>query len=312
MEFPKNQAVVFIKPSAYTRDTEALVRGMFRVWEMEIVEEAIMSPLNIRDKIDGHYGVVSERAMKVKPEELCLPDIALEEFSYQFGMLWGDALARGMVKNAADASRDWAIGTYDMESLWRQAERENLALKMGSGLYVARIAPDRFVINGFYMLMRERYLCGGNMLLFIVSWSPHKLSWKKFHHTFIGCTDPSVGGDGSLRSMIYKRWQELGLSVQPSMGDNAIHGSASPLEALAEIQNWASTLSSRESLLKYDLMLYLVTRSLIPMAKIQGWMANKTVLNNGKLACLYDIVEYMDVIDTIVTLRGVDCENRGE
>ena len=38
--------------------------------------------------------------------------------------------------------------------------------------------------------------------------------------------------------MFFKNWKDYGLSGEPTTGDNAVHASASPFEALAEKMNW--------------------------------------------------------------------------
>jgi hypothetical protein len=43
-----------------------------------------------------------------------------------------------------------------------------------------------------------------------------------------------------MRNYIYKNYGELGLSSLPNVGDNGVHGSASPFEALAERVNWTN------------------------------------------------------------------------
>lgn len=306
MEYPKNQAVVFIKPNAANGDTETLVKTMFKTCGIEIIHDTLIQPHAIRERIDGHYGAISSRAMTQPPANLVLPDLALEDFCYKFGLLWADAIANGWVKNAADASKDWGLDVDAMEIAWRQAERENRVLKIGSGLYLGRIASDKFVINGFYLRMRERYTqATTSMPFYIVSWSSKTLSWEQFREHLIGCTDPSKATDGSLRAIIYQRWQELGLETQPNTGDNAIHASASPLEALTEIENWRRGISCYNTILQFDVMFYLFTRSLIPMAKIQEWMGNAMVVYDGKPIAVFDLVENMDAPKMVDVLRYV-------
>ena len=41
---------------------------------------------------------------------------------------------------------------------------------------------------------------------------------------------------GSVRREILNRWQEFGLQSRPDVGDNGVHASASPFEALAEVK----------------------------------------------------------------------------
>jgi len=64
------------------------------------------------------------------------------------------------------------------------------------------------------------------------------ITFKDFRQKILGTTDPKTAVEGSMRNYIYKNWQELGLKSEPNVGDNGVHGSASPLEALAEKVNW--------------------------------------------------------------------------
>jgi hypothetical protein len=51
-----------------------------------------------------------------------------------------------------------------------------------------------------------------------------------------------------MRNYIFKNWKELGLSSEPNVGDNGVHGSASPLEALAEKVNWVGDKVTEDAL----------------------------------------------------------------
>jgi hypothetical protein len=51
-------------------------------------------------------------------------------------------------------------------------------------------------------------------------------------------TDPAEAPVGSIRRIILDSYKELGLSYQPTKGDNGVHASASPFEGLAEKTNW--------------------------------------------------------------------------
>lgn len=54
----------------------------------------------------------------------------------------------------------------------------------------------------------------------------------------VGPTDPADAPKGSLRASIYAEWKKLGLKSVPTIGENGVHASASPLEGLAERANW--------------------------------------------------------------------------
>merc|ERR1719313_1636028 len=70
-----------------------------------------------------------------------------------------------------------------------------------------------FVINGFYMSMREKYtLPAANLYWLTVEFDPAKLSWEDFRGKVLGATDPAESAKGSLRKHIYDNWKSLGLS----------------------------------------------------------------------------------------------------
>ena len=89
------------------------------------------------------------------------------------------------------------------------------------------------------MAMREKYTKPGEKIYYyLVEWDPAKLSWEDFRGKVLGATDPSTAADGSLRKTIFSQWKSLGLKSEPNVGDNGVHASASPFEALAERLNW--------------------------------------------------------------------------
>ena len=54
----------------------------------------------------------------------------------------------------------------------------------------------------------------------------------------LGPTDPAEAPPDSIRGLVLKWWEPLGLTSVPNVGDNGVHASASPFEALAERTNW--------------------------------------------------------------------------
>jgi len=89
------------------------------------------------------------------------------------------------------------------------------------------------------MSMREKYTKPGAQIhYFVVEWDLKKLSWKDFRGQVLGATDPVDSAPQSMRGLVLARWEVLGLPAQPNVGDNGVHGSASPFEALVERNNW--------------------------------------------------------------------------
>ena len=90
-------------------------------------------------------------------------------------------------------------------------------------------AGDIFVINGFYATMRAEYTePGSSIYYYSLEWNASTLSWAEFRASVLGATDPTTAKDGSLRKHVLDNWQALGLSSRPDVGQNAVHGSASP------------------------------------------------------------------------------------
>merc|ERR1712091_511350 len=89
------------------------------------------------------------------------------------------------------------------------------------------------------MAMRSKFTAPGTEIhYYVVEWDAKKLSWGDFRGKVLGPTDPADAPADSLRGAILKEWEKLGLKGEPNVGDNGVHASASPFEALVERNNW--------------------------------------------------------------------------
>merc|ERR1719478_1684119 len=130
-----------------------------------------------------------------------------------------------------------------------------------------------FVINGFYMAMREKYTKPGTSIYYyLVEWDPAKLSWEDFRGKVLGPTDPAEAPKDSLRGEILAKWQELGLTSEPNVGDNGVHASASPFEAFAERNNWMGVPIGKDSFGAAMLA------GRVPMNIIKSWSVDPQVI----------------------------------
>ena len=94
-------------------------------------------------------------------------------------------------------------------------------------------------MNGFYMAMRAAYCNPGEKIkYYTVSWPTDSLSWADFRGEVLGATDPTQAPKGSIRRTILDTYTKLGLKTKPNTGDNGVHASASPFEAMAKRANW--------------------------------------------------------------------------
>jgi len=230
-----NTALVFVKPHAFTPATIEYVRKRLTDGGLTIVEEKECSDLG--DAVDRHYHAIASKAV-ADPKELSVPN---EAFEKTFGVKWQDVLAGGQAVTALEVMKTLGVDGQGMEQIWRRIKGEGNLVKLGGGFYAGKVRadPPLYCFNGFYMSMRDKYASAASKIhVFIVNWSSEKKSWESFRDEFLGPTDPKTAPEDSLRGHILANWQSLGLPAEPDVGDNCVHGSASPFEAWVEIQNW--------------------------------------------------------------------------
>jgi len=157
-----------------------------------------------------------------------------------------------------------------------------------------------FVINGFYMAMREKYTKkGSSIYYYLVEWEPNKLSWEAFRGKVLGATDPATAEDGSLRKEIFTNWKSLGLKGEPNVGDNGVHASASPFEALAERLNWMGATLETDPFGKAMLA------SGISKDTIMAWTKDPQVPDGAKKASLFDLLEDLDYDECLAKAQSI-------
>ena len=174
-----------------------------------------------------------------------------------------------------------------------------------------RIIPDSLSVDrpcvrsgllphSFYMAMREKYTKPGTSIYYyLVEWDPAKLSWEDFRGKVLGATDPATAADGSLRKTIFAQWKPLGLKAEPNVGDNGVHASASPFEALAERLNW------KGATLETDPFGKAMLASGIPKDTIMAWTKDPQVPFEGKKASLFDLLEDLDYDDCLAKAQQI-------
>eukprot|EP01001_Neometanema_parovale_P007210 NODE_3527_length_1204_cov_112.411656_g3347_i0.p1 GENE.NODE_3527_length_1204_cov_112.411656_g3347_i0~~NODE_3527_length_1204_cov_112.411656_g3347_i0.p1 ORF type:complete len:339 (-),score=110.12 NODE_3527_length_1204_cov_112.411656_g3347_i0:121-1137(-) len=153
----------------------------------------------------------------------------------------------------------------------------------------SQVPSEIYVINGFYMSMREKYTKPpAEIHYFNTEWDTKNLSWEDFRGKVLGATDPATADKNSLRRQVLDKWQELGLKSQPNVGDNGVHASASPFEAMAERMNWLGADINSDAFAKA------MQAGGIPVGTIQDWTKDPQVLFEGKKQSLFDLLEDMN------------------
>jgi len=299
-----NSAFVFIKPHACKGtpgSVESLVEGKFKASGIRVTEKGEISAEEI-DKnmfIDNHYGAIASKAVKLKPSELNVPDKGKKQFEAAFGESWDSAVAAGKVYNAKDGAEKLGIDSDGVNAEWAKLTRGKDLIKFGGGFYCGKV-KDIYVMNGFYMSMRAAYCNPGEKIRwYTVSWPADALSWGDFRGDILGATDPSEAPKGSIRRSILDEYKKLGLAGKPNTGDNGVHASASPFEALAERNNWLGKNVEEDSYGKG------LIAAGVPLATISKWSGDAQVsvegeTKDGQSMSVFDALEDLDA-DTILT-----------
>ena len=292
-----NSAFVFIKPHAAASDkVKDLVRGHFKKHGIRITGEGDLDAQTIDENmlIDTHYGAIASKAVKLDPTELNVPEQGKEKFKNTFGLAWDDALAAGRVYNAKQACAKLNI---DGPALDKKLGKK---VKFGGGFYAFQV-DDIWVINGFYMQMRNSYTKkeSNGIHYFTVQWPTDSLSWKDFRGEVLGATDPAEASEGSARRMIYDNWEALELPEKPNTGDNGVHASASPFEAMAERNNWLGMTKEQ------DPFALGMLASGVSLETMESWQEDPQVQCGNERGSLFDFLEDLDADDCLAKSRTI-------
>lgn len=298
-----NSAFVFIKPHACNEKVAALLREHMRKHGVRVTGEGVLTAATIDENqlIDTHYGAIAAKAVKLKPCELNVPSKGQAAFEKAFGEAWTDAVAAGKVYNAKDACAKLGINAEELDAKWSTLKRGTNLLKFGGGFYCGQV-DGIYVMNGFYMSMRSDYTSGDAKIhYFTVQWPTDTLSWADFRGNVLGATDPSTAEKGSLRRTILEQWQSLDLASKPNVGENGVHASASPFEALAERMNWLGVQVDEDSFGRG------LVASGVDADRIASWTTDPQVRHEGQLTSLFDLLEDLDadaVLSKVSDIHG--------
>lgn len=291
-----SRAFVFLKPTSNNALCRSIVSQSLSESGIIIAHQGEISANEIVEKnlIRNHYFSISSKATFLKPQMLPSPG---DSFEKQTGMSWEDALSKNLIFTAEDACKFFDIDKRELYELWKQSS----FFKIGSGCYCAQIAyrsQSIFVINGFYFDMERSFTVQGTSIhYFIVEFSSAHLSWKRFREEIIGSTNPQKANPSSIRGRIWKNWRDLGLSREPSTGENGIHGSASPFEAFVEERNWLGASSTTvESFFASELRKLSIDSELI-----EKWSRDPIVNNQS----LFDSLEGLDTEDCLTKMEEI-------
>merc|ERR1719262_1115653 len=295
-----NSAFVFLKPAAVTDKMKELMTVTFEKKGLKVLKEGEIKAdvIDKKQLVDKHYYAIASKATLLTPDKLNIPK---DKFKEQFGLEWDDVLKEGNALNAKDACTKMSIDADELDKMWGGAKKAKNLVKFGGGFYCAKLEKDGntyYVFNGFFMTMRAGYVKeGASIYYYVVEWEVKNLSWEDFRGKVLGPTDPADAPKDSLRGGALADWKSLGLAAQPNVGENCVHASASPFEALAERMNWLGYKADRDNFGKA-----LLNAGVRPKT-IKDWTLDPIVSYGNKLKpttkSIWDTIEDMDAQECI-------------
>jgi nucleoside diphosphate kinase len=293
-----NTALIFIKPHAVGEESTAFMLDFLKNKGIAFHADGSLTAEEIdsRGIVDRHYFAIATAAVTKTPDRLELGDEARKKFSDTFGAEWSRMLSDGKILNCAQARERLDTTGRELNERWKAGVQTKLA----PGLYVGYLESEGFyLVNGFYLGMRELFTTPGEKILwFIVEFDPEALPWKTFRGEVIGATDPAKAVDGSLRRILYRRWEELGLSYRPTVTENGIHASAGPLEGLRERIVWAGARIDEDQFARALLS------AGIARPRLEALLENPVVALAGETDHVFDLTEDMDSEPAVELLSG--------
>ncbi|CAE8586118.1 unnamed protein product [Polarella glacialis] len=285
-----NTSFMLLKPHANTAEAQKLVRQELLKRELKLLKEGEITAEEIHQRriIDVHYGSMAAKALDISPPDLVVQPKGQKAFEDCFGLAWKLALEKDLVCNASEAMERLGFSSQELDRRWTPLQIGTDKVKFGGGFYCGYI-EGLYVINGFYCSMRSQYTeTGTSVHWYEVQWPVKTMSWASFRSEVLGDTDPARASQSSLRGIMHGCWEELGLQRKPHVGENAVHASASPFEALLERENWLGVEVSKDHFGE------MLLEAGISRDVITSWSSDPTVEHDGRSQSLFDLLENMD------------------
>ncbi len=284
----KNELVFFIKPEITIAGSEAVNKtielsfDLFEKYNINITGLSVIGYEYLKkyNIIEEHYGVIN---MVAKNGTKVLTSHPKKIFQENFNIDIKDAEVYGGFEFLENYS---SFNTNSLNDLWESGNR----VKLAPGIYCEKHRIDEkeiYILNGFnpfqlsFFTEKDRYI-----IVFSLSTDT---DWSVLRNEMIGITNPYKALKGSLRSDLLNLKDTLKIDINP--GQNGVHLSAGPIEALAELVRFFSTLT--ENRLEYaetQIGRYLISKGFSPQDLIK-MVSNCKVLYNNENQYLFDITE---------------------
>lgn len=290
-----NLGFLFVKPHANFEEGRQCTTDLLARSGVSVIAEGKLTAMEMnRDRvIDRHYRSLAAKAMDLCPEDLVVQPEAAASFEAAFGRSWADALESGCVCNARQAMERLDLDEEQLGNKWAPLKLDEGKVKFGGGFYCGKI-DSLFVINGFYMAMRDAYTRPGKSVQwYVAEWNAADISWREFRENVLGATHPEDAKPSSLRGYFRDNWRSLRLGGPLHVGENAVHASASAFEAMVERVNWLG-ISFEDDPFGREL----ISRH-VSAATLKSWSTDPVVSYHGREASLFDLFENLGCLESL-------------
>lgn len=286
-----NQAYVFIKPHAVdNQKVVEFVKECFDKNNIRVISagEVCGPEIDRNGLIDKHYSVNAHVGTIADVRELHVNDATKDTFQKFFGESWDQAVDDGRVISGGVAQKKLQCATgVELRDRWDACGSK----KVTGGMYVSFFSEENlYVLNGFYPSIREVFTNpDARLLTFVVEFDSKDLPWYEFRHRVIGVTNPADAEPNSIRGYMHSNGlEEFGMEV--NCGDNVIHASASPFEALVEKTIWIDGFDSETDPLHNTL----AAKGISDEKVVELFNENPFVEYDGEYNHLIDVLEDKD------------------
>jgi hypothetical protein len=301
-----NQAILIVKPSAITVSVQFTLSTILDAAKVRVLTSAKLTGPEIRTRkiFNRQFADSKSFATLISAANVVMNKEELERFTAKFAMEWSAAVADKRAMNANEAREYLKIGHDELYSMWKLSPQ----LRIRKGLHIACLttestaSPSRqtlletplFVVNGYFGSMRDQMVSPLHETQFmLIEWDAASLSWSDMLTQFIGDSDPATAFDMSLRGILFRDWEKLGLKTQPDRRDNCVHISCSALEGLNDRLTWI-----KGAMLFTDPFGMQMITSGISTQRAQQWLANPFIDNDSQMH-VFDLMHGLDDVGCI-------------
>lgn len=296
---PLNQAIVILLPHVNTAHIRGVVRSCilnnidhrdFRgniLGEAEFIAEV--------DFVDRCFGRVAQYAMQISG--------GMKIDSVTFHAAFEDDLnnvkKEKRIVNCLEALATTGVTAQYLSEVWTSLPADNIK-RLDQGIFCAYLSLEGvqvYVINGFYVALRDKYLQNNNYCHgFLVEWNQYFVLWKVFRSKLDNALTVPQSCDNTNTSEMHM----VSLDMECYASMTKIHMSGSPLEALSERIVWFSVSHHDVSHDAYGR--HLLSKG-IPEKIILEWCSNPLVkmpyrdeISDHEQQNIFEVVNDMDVL----------------